>query len=143
MAIRLFLAVDAFNNIHTDDRIMEIHRKLAVAQQKNNAAKKHEEYASEQLQELLSEKEVGTGAQARVTGLFKATVQGYMDEFHADYANIVIQRMVNSKDYWGMLILGLPTYHEQVVMCILMDTEHETFWQVVVTLADKEGMKGI
>ena len=143
MAIGLFLGVEAFNNIRTDDRIMEIRRKLAAAQRKDNAAKKREEYASEQLLELLSEKEVGAGAQPRATGLFKATVQEYMDEFRADYANIVIRRTVNSKDYRGMPISGLPAYHEQVVMCVLTDAEHETFRQVVETLADKEGAKGI
>ena len=122
--------------------ILTIRRALGSAQRKDNIAKKNDKYVTKQLKAMLSGKS-GSSA-STLTGAFATVVQSYMDEFRRMYADVVIRRTVNSTDYRGQPISGLPPYREQVVMCVLTDDEHETFRDVVQGLAEKaESTKGI
>ena len=115
---------------------------MGSAQRKDNIAKKNDKYVTKQLKAMLSGKS-GSSA-STLTGAFATVVQSYMDEFRRMYADVVIRRTVNSTDYRGQPISGLPPYREQVVMCVLTEEEHKTFQDVVQALAEKaESAKGI
>ena len=139
MAIGCFLGVKAFTELGADELIIGLRRSLGSAQRKDTAAKKNDKYVTKQLKAMLSGKS-GSSA-STLTGAFATVVQSYMDEFRRMYADVVIRRTVNSTDYRGQPISGLPPYREQVVMCVLTDDEHETFRDVVQGLAEKAESK--
>ena len=117
---------------------------MGSAQRKDNIAKKNDKYVTKQLKAMLSGKSGSSESTLPMTGAFATVVQSYMDGFRRMYADVVIRRTVNSTDYRGQPISGLPPYREQVVMCVLTEEEHKTFQDVVQALAEKaESAKGI
>lgn len=144
VAIGCFLGVEAFTGPGADDMIVSIRRALGSAQRKDAIAKKNDKYVTKQLKAMLSGKTGSNTSMLSASGAFAQVVQSYMDDFRRKYADVVIRRTVNSKDYLGEPISGLPPYQEQVVMCVLTEKEHETFREVVQALAEKaESVKGI
>ena len=137
MAIGCFLGVKAFTELGADELIIGLRRSLGSAQRKDTAAKKNDKYLTKQLKAMLSGTASSGTPSTLMSGVFTVQVQTYMDDFREKYADVVIRRTLSSKDYQGQPISGLPPYHEQVVMCVLTDDEHETFKEVVQMLADK------
>ena len=137
MAIGCFLGVKAFTELGADELIIGLRRSLGSAQRKDTAAKKNDKYLTKQLKAMLSGTASSGTPSTLMSGAFTVQVQTYMDDFREKYADVVIRRTLSSKDYQGQPISGLPHYHEQVVMCVLTDDEHETFKEVVQMLADK------
>lgn len=125
------MGIQAFGS---KDTYLEMTKELNRAQAKDRKAEKESVDAAERLRSLLGGLDVD---QATSSSEFVPKLRRWVPFIRKGFSKFVIRRTLDSVDYAGNKIFGLPPYHVHVLVLELRDWERKTLTDITSELIDQ------
>lgn len=136
MAIGRWLKLPAYSGVTGERVIEEAKKAIGKARREDNKALKAEEDGKDRVKALLR------GKSGKYTAKFSDTVYtqvvgGMMKTVRDDFKGYVIRRTIESRDFDGEAISGLPPHHEALLMLRQAPEEEAQFLQYTESWASQ------